>query len=56
MDITLENRPTYYDASYLYAAASMKLPLTTEDRKLREASSGGSVTISWKEFLEKSRF
>ena len=56
MDIALEKRLTYYDASYLYAAASMKLPLTTEDRKLREASPEGSVTISWNEFLEKSRF
>ena len=56
MDITLENRLTYYDASYLYAAASMKLPLTTKGRKLREAGPEGSVTISWNEFLEKSGF
>ncbi len=56
MDLALEKRLTYYDASYLHAAASMKLPLTTKSRKLREAGPEGSVTISWKEFLEKSRF
>ena len=46
MEIALEKRLTYYDASYLHTAIVMKLPLTTEDRRLREASPEGTVVIS----------
>ena len=54
MEIALEKRLTYYDAPYLHTAIVMKLPLTTEDRRLREASPEGTVVISWNEFKERS--
>ena len=54
MEIALEKRLTYSDASYLHTAIVMKLPLTTEDRRLREASPEGTVVISWNEFKERS--
>jgi predicted nucleic acid-binding protein len=50
MDLAVEKGIAYYDACYVVAARSLKLPLATEDRKLTGSRVGHDV-IGWKQLL-----
>ncbi len=50
MDLALKRGIAYYDACYVTAAESLKLPFATEDRKLAGSMVGKQVT-GWKELL-----
>ncbi len=50
MDLAIRKGIAYYDACYITAARSLKLPLATEDRKLA-ASTGGQDVVGWKQLL-----
>lgn len=50
MDLALRKGMPYYDACYVTAAESLKLPLATEDRRLAASMVGQRVT-GWKELL-----
>ena len=52
MDLAMGKGIAYYDACYITAAKSLKLPLATEDRKLA-ASAGGQDVIGWKQLLSE---
>lgn len=53
MKLAVKLKLTFYDASYLYKAKSMGLPLVTEDRELRgKASEAGVKTIAVNELLK----
>jgi predicted nucleic acid-binding protein len=50
MDLAVKKGIAYYDACYIIAAESLKLPLATEDRKLAGSTAGNDV-IGWKQLL-----
>jgi predicted nucleic acid-binding protein len=50
MDLAVKKGIAYYDACYIIAAESLKLPLATEDRKLAGSTTGHDV-IGWKRML-----
>ena len=50
MDLALKKGIAYYDACYIVAAESLKLPLATEDRKLAGSTAGHDV-VGWKQML-----
>ncbi len=50
MDLAVKKGLAYYDACYIIAAESLKLPLATEDRKLAGSTAGHEV-IGWKQLL-----
>ena len=50
MDLAMEKGIAYYDACYVIAAESLRLPLATEDRKLAGATAGRDV-IGWKQLI-----
>jgi predicted nucleic acid-binding protein len=50
MNLAVGKGIAYYDACYLVASESLKLPLATEDRKLAGAKAGHDV-IGWKQVL-----
>ncbi|MEM2902296.1 MAG: type II toxin-antitoxin system VapC family toxin [Candidatus Bathyarchaeia archaeon] len=53
MELAVKLKLTFYDASYLYKAKSMGLPLITEDRELHEKASDADVkTITVNELLK----
>lgn len=43
LKVAVENNLSYYDASYLYAAISVKDTLVTEDKKLRNKAAGCGI-------------
>ena len=49
MDLAVKKGMAYYDACYVTAAQSLKLPLATEDRKL--AGSMVGQVVGWKQLL-----
>jgi predicted nucleic acid-binding protein len=51
MDLAVKKGISYYDACYIAAAESLKLPLATEDRKLAGSGAGHDV-IGWKDVLK----
>jgi predicted nucleic acid-binding protein len=52
MDLAVKKGIAYYDACYVIAAESLKLPLATEDRKLA-VSTSNHETIGWKQLLSE---
>ena len=52
MKLAIARRIAFYDACYLVAARSLKLPLATEDRKLAAAAEGQKV-IGWEDLNPK---
>jgi len=52
MRVALDQRIAYYDACYVVAARSLRLPLATEDRKLA-GSKGGQKVIGWKQLVSE---
>jgi predicted nucleic acid-binding protein len=50
MDLAIKQGIAYYDACYVIAAESLKLPLATEDRRLAGSIAGRDV-IGWKQLL-----
>lgn len=51
MDLAVKKGVAYYDACYVTAAESLKLPLATEDRKLAGSTAG--LVVGWKQLLRK---
>ena len=52
LNISLKFNITFYDASYVYLAYILDLPLITEDKKLREKVKDFIQTFSLKDILE----
>jgi predicted nucleic acid-binding protein len=50
MDLAVKKGIAYYDACYIVAAESLKLPIATEDRKLAGSTAGNEV-VGWKQLL-----
>ncbi len=50
MDLAVKKGIAYYDACYIIAAESLKLPLAAEDRQLAGSIAGHDV-IGWKQLL-----
>ncbi len=50
MDLAIKKGLAYYDACYVIAAESLKLPLVSEDRKLAGSTAGHEV-VGWKKLL-----
>lgn len=47
LDIAIKYRVTAYDACYLAAAAQLRLPLITADKKLVDQVARGSYDVQW---------
>ncbi|BDC00009.1 type II toxin-antitoxin system VapC family toxin [Saccharolobus caldissimus] len=47
--IAIKNRISFYDASYVWLARNLSLPLITEDEKLRKKASGFVSVMSLEE-------
>jgi predicted nucleic acid-binding protein len=54
MNLAIRKGIAYYDACYLIASESLKLPLATEDRKLAAAKARREV-IGWEQVLGDGR-
>jgi predicted nucleic acid-binding protein len=52
MDLAVKKGIAYYDACYIIAAESLKLPFVTEDRKLAGSTANHEV-IGWKQLLSE---
>jgi predicted nucleic acid-binding protein len=52
MKLAIAKRITFYDACYIVAARSLKIPLATEDRKLAAAAEGQKV-VGWEDLRSK---
>jgi len=50
LELAVENNITFYDACYIMASVILKMPLITEDEKLRRIVVKYTKALSWKEF------
>jgi len=50
LDLAVENNITFYDACYITASTTLRVPLVTEDEKLKQIAAKYTKVLSWKEF------
>ncbi|MEM2941703.1 MAG: type II toxin-antitoxin system VapC family toxin [Thermoproteota archaeon] len=50
LDLAVENNITFYDACYIMASVTLKIPLITEDEKLEKAAAKYTEVLSWRDF------
>ncbi|MBO3755137.1 MAG: type II toxin-antitoxin system VapC family toxin [Candidatus Brockarchaeota archaeon] len=49
LDLAAENNITFYDACYIMASVMSKVPLVTEDEKLKRVAAKYVRVLSWKD-------
>jgi len=50
LDLAVENNITFYDACYITASATLRIPFITEDEKMKQIAAKYTKVLSWKEF------
>jgi hypothetical protein len=50
LNLAVENNITFYDACYITASETLRVPLITEDEKLKQIAAKYTKVLSWKEF------